>query len=107
NLNHTLRAMLLPEQEEAGSVTLVFFVAWVVSSVTRNGVVAPPVPIRVGKLMLSFVAEEGCATNRGLGSEGVPPGGAEVTAIAREPAVVMSEAGIEAKSCVAFTNVVR
>ena len=50
------------------------------------------------KLMLSFVAGGACATISVFGSEGVPPGTGVVTEIANDPAVAMSEAGIEAKS---------
>jgi hypothetical protein len=71
--------------------------------VIRKGKVAAAF---VAKLMLSFVPGDACATISVFGSEAVPPGTGVVTEIASDPAVAMSEAGIDAKSCVALTNVV-
>jgi hypothetical protein len=56
--------------------------------------------------MSSFVAGVACATTSVFGSEVVPPGTGVVTVMARDPAVAMSEAGIDARSWLALTKVV-
>jgi len=104
NVNHTLLALpasvAVPGTHGAGvgstgvvEVAVNCVVVWVVSSATRKGVAAGA--ITVAKLMLSFVAENACATMSVFGSDCTPP---TVTEMAREPATAISVAGMEANS---------
>ena len=103
-VNHTLLALpasvAVPGTHGAGvgSTGVVEFavncvVVCVVSSEIRKGKDAGFTT--VAKLMLSLVADSACATISVFGSDCVPP---TVTEIARDPAEVMSEAGMEANN---------